>query len=225
MLEWFFFPPGWSLGGNGVRRLTKLNWGLNRNSLGSKQKWKRGQSYSQENINYKEPWFWNACKIISNFDVEKRHVHVPACDREGGGTVLARGAQPCVLLCGLPDSRHGCRWHRVSAVCSAGALTQTVGHTDTVTHTHTHKKANEYRWSSSFLGINLLFKDQSCKLKYYSVTFAYSVSIFKNPHVVSDNMHWQVSLPQGCSQGRTTGMSAWLGANTWGPAMVNKISE
>lgn len=97
--------------------------------------------------------------------------------------------------------------------------------TRTQWHTHTHKKANEYRWSSSFLGINLLFKDQSCKLKYYSVTFAYSVSIFKNPHVVSDNMHWQVSLPQGCSQGRTTGMSAWLGANTWGPAMVNKISE
>lgn len=31
----------------------------------------------------------------------------------GVGAVLANGAQPCVLLCGLPDSRPGCRWHSV----------------------------------------------------------------------------------------------------------------
>lgn len=50
------------------------------------------------------------------------------------GTVLARGAQPCVLKCGLPDSRPGCRWHRVSALCSACTLTQTIGHMDTQAH-------------------------------------------------------------------------------------------
>lgn len=56
------------------------------------------------------------------------------------GTELARGAQPCVLLCGLPDSQPGCRWHTVSALCSAGALTRTIGHVGAQEHAHTHTR-------------------------------------------------------------------------------------
>jgi len=60
-------------------------------------------------------------------------------------TVLARGALPCVLLCGLPDSQPSYRWHSVSAVCSAGTLTQPNGH---MIHRYTHKTASEHVWTS-----------------------------------------------------------------------------
>lgn len=104
------------------------------------------------------------------------------CMRLGGwvGTVLARGAQPCVLLCGLPDSRPGCRWRSVSALCSAGTLTQTIGHMDTWAQQmdiHGHANSHVYYMHMHFqlCKNSLIYSEaKSCKIMYNGITFAYS---------------------------------------------------
>lgn len=119
------------------------------------------------------------------------------------GTVLARGAQPCVLLCGLPDSRPGYRWHSVSALCSAGTLTQTIGHMDTWAqqmdiHRHANSHVYDMRMHFSYVRIHFYTKRNPakwCTIVPHSPTVNYFQELC---HVGSDNTHWQVSLPQGC---------------------------
>lgn len=97
--------------------------------------------------------------------------HVPACDGQVR-TVLAPGAQPCVLLCVLPDSRPSYRWYSVSVVCSAGTLTQTNKplatciqgnlHAEVKKILQTSHAASMCIWYSS--GNPLQYKDEICKI-------------------------------------------------------------
>lgn len=120
------------------------------------------------------------------------------------GTVLARGAQPCVLLCGLPDSRPHCRWHCVTALCSAGTLTQTIGHTDTWSlqmDIHEHANCHVYDICMHLRYVRSHFYTKRNPAKFCTIVSRLpTVNHFQELcHVGSDNTHWQVSLPQGCS--------------------------
>lgn len=143
--------------------------------------------------------------------------------------VLARGAQPCVLLCGLPDSRPGYRWHRVSASRSAGTLTQTIGYMDTQAQQIEQIDTNwTWKLTMTFFRFSWVRIHFHTKLKWCikashlptDIFFQYCIRMGQKTH--SGRCRCRRVLTN--CEGRTTGTSTWLGANTWGPVMVNKIS-
>lgn len=104
-------------------------------------------------------------------------------------TVLAHGALPCVLVCGLPDSQPSCRWHSVAALGSAGTFTLSVGHMKMWTHMGRHKILYVMCQSMSLLCEALLSE-------WLKMTLNKQTELNNYHH--SDDTHWQVSPPQGC---------------------------
>lgn len=138
------------------------------------------------------------------------------------GTVLAHGAamRAPMWASWLPA------WLQM-AKCLSALLSR---HTDTwPQQMHIHGHANCDIWNASSIMWELTFytKQKSCKMMFNSITFAYSepfsrtVSCWVRQHTLAGVP--AAGVLANC-EGRTTGTSTWLGANTWGPVMVNKIS-
>lgn len=115
-------------------------------------------------------------------------------------------------------------WHKPFATWTHGhsKCTYTDMQTGMYSVWHLHL-ASSIMWELTFYK-----KQKCCKMMFNSITFAYSepfsrtVSCWVRQHTLAGVP--AAGVLANC-EGRTTGTSTWLGANTWGPVMVNKISE
>ena len=150
-----------------------------------------------------------------------------ACDRVGGDCAGAW----CPAMCAPMWASWLPAWLQM-AQCLSTLLSR---HIDTNHWPHGHSKWTYedmqtlicMTWSRISSKTSLLYRAKCCKIMNNSATFVYSelfsrsVSHWVRQHTLAGVA--AAGVLAHC-EGRTTGTSTWLGANTWGPVMVNKIS-